>query len=162
MDVSTVSSASDWETPSTSITSPSMIYYRIYTPECAVFTKRPAFLDSEYIGSIRSTWLMPPRNARSVRQFLSNLENIDPSQTSLYCSRLRSSALDDKSLIFLEDGTPYGAKPEDPLILFSQVSPQQQMTPGTELFVIKPDTYSPFGPQFRTLLWLIFSLSRPI
>ncbi|KAF8902768.1 hypothetical protein CPB84DRAFT_1775411 [Gymnopilus junonius] len=112
------------------------IYYHIYTPDKAICTKRPAFLNDAYVSCIRSTWLAPPQDARSLRHFLSSLENIDPSKTSLFSSRFSGSPLQDNMPIFLTEGKSLGATVEDPVVLYSKILPKTEMKAGTDLFVV--------------------------
>ena len=111
----------------------SYLYYRVYNKEDAVPTKRPAYVNDAFVGRTSSEWIPPPRSVDTLRVFLSTLENIDPSATRLFATSF--------SHLPLEGDMPFstlGSKANTPLILVSDILPEDGMEPGTEHFLVPP------------------------
>ncbi|KAI6009825.1 hypothetical protein PISMIDRAFT_112884 [Pisolithus microcarpus 441] len=122
-------------------------YYRIFDKDIPIVSKHPAYLDDPYLGRIRSKWVTPPYSAGSLRLCLSSMENIDPSKTKLFATLSSSSVLVDSEPISFKIGDALGISPEEPLVLFSEVTPKDGLKPGTESLHVPPDSNSQITPR---------------
>ncbi|KAI6011052.1 hypothetical protein BKA83DRAFT_4397620, partial [Pisolithus microcarpus] len=89
----------------------------------------------------------PPYSAGSLRLCLSSMENIDPSKTKLFATLSSSSVLVDSEPISFKIGDALGISPEEPLVLFSEVTPKDGLKPGTESLHVPPDSNSQITPR---------------
>ncbi|KAI6107724.1 hypothetical protein EDD16DRAFT_1831494 [Pisolithus croceorrhizus] len=125
----------------------SSVYYRVFDKGNPIASKQRAYLDDPYLGRIRSKWVAPPYTAGSLRLCLSSMENIDPSKTKLFATLSSSSALADGEPISFKIGEALGISPEEPLVLFSEVTPKDGLKPGTESLRVPPDPNSQITPR---------------
>jgi len=123
-----------------------LVYYRVYSEEGAISTKRPAYLDDAHIGRIKPKWVAPPHNAGSLRLCLSSMENIDPSKTRLFMAPF--TPLPDNTPVSLKSNQTLGIIPDEPLVLLSEAMPKDGMKPGTEPLRVPPDAQSPLTLRY--------------
>ena len=126
----------------------SPVYYRVFNADGAIATKRPAYKDDPYIGCVMTKWIAPPHQARSLKNCLAAMENIDPKKTRLFAMFSEKIDLADGTPVSLNTSQTLGLTPAEPLVLFCEVIPQLGLKPGTESLRVPSEANSPLTPRF--------------
>ena len=93
-------------------------------------------MNDAFAGRTSSEWIPPPRTVYTLRVFLSTLENINLSATRLFATSFTNVPLEGDMLF-----STLGSKANTPLILVSDILPEDEMEPGTEHFLVPPELH---------------------
>jgi hypothetical protein len=92
-----------------------LVYYRVYKPSGAIWSKRPADSNRPSIGRITVDSVPPPHTAASIMRYISTTEQLGNSAASqLFISTFNESPIGEEHVLILTGNHP-GSTPEDPM-----------------------------------------------
>jgi len=122
-DIDNLSDKSDSTVKANPQTNPRYLYYRLYTEEIAIPSKRPAFLANLYLGRVRAKSIAPPQTVLLIKRCLCKIEDISnyPGST-LFLSGSSRSPMDDGTRVSIFTPGGPGSTPEEPVELIVKLS----------------------------------------
>lgn len=99
------------------------MYYRVYTEDGAIPSKRPLNPNDACLGRITARSVAPPHTTASLKRRLCSIENIgDDTYTNLFASTSSKSPMDDKGRVTLLSKTGPGLTQQEPMALVTKLS----------------------------------------
>jgi hypothetical protein len=100
-----------------------IVYYRIYTENGGIPSKRPVSADSPFLGQIKATSIPPPHTANSVKRSIARVEDIkDRARTILCLTPYSLLPMEDVDDIGILDPMGPGFSPEEPVAFVAKVT----------------------------------------